>query len=70
LSEVPPEIDWFANIRNRNTRRAYESDFRRFTGIALPAEFRVVTRAHVITWRDDPARRALEGATVRYRPVA
>jgi integrase/recombinase XerD len=22
LAEVPPEIEWFANIRNRSTRRA------------------------------------------------
>jgi len=22
LSDVPPEIEWFANIRNRSTRRA------------------------------------------------
>jgi integrase/recombinase XerD len=24
-----------------------------FTGIVRPAEFRTVTRAHVIAWRDD-----------------
>jgi integrase/recombinase XerD len=28
-------------------------DFVRFTGIARPEEFRTVTRAHVIAWRDD-----------------
>jgi integrase/recombinase XerD len=40
---VPPEIEWFANIRNRSTRRAYENairDFMRFTGINRPEEFR------------------------------
>ena len=60
LADVPPEIEWFANIRNRSTRRAYENaigDFMRFTGIARPDEFRTVTRAHVIAWRDDLARR-------------
>jgi hypothetical protein len=54
LSAVPPEVEWFANIRNRSTRRAYETaiqDFMGFTGIARPEEFRAVTRAHVIAWR-------------------
>jgi integrase/recombinase XerD len=52
LSVVPPEIEWFANIRNPSTRR-YENaihDFMRFTGIVRPEEFRTVTRAHVIAW--------------------
>jgi len=26
LAEVPPEIEWFANLTNANTRRAYEQD--------------------------------------------
>ncbi len=59
LADVPPEIEWFANIRNLNTRRAYEnaiSDFMRFAGIVRPDEFRTVTRAHVIAWRDGLAR--------------
>jgi hypothetical protein len=36
LADVPPEVEWFANITNRSTRRAYENaskDFMRFTGI-------------------------------------
>ena len=73
LADVPPEIEWFANIRNRSTRRAYEAairDFMRFTGIARPEEFRTVTRAHVIAWRDDLASRELGGATVRHRLAA
>jgi integrase/recombinase XerD len=73
LAEVPPEIEWFANIRNRSTRRAYENairDFMQFTGIARPEEFRTVTRAHVIAWRDDLARRGLGGATIRHRHAA
>ena len=32
-----------------------------FTGIIRPEEFRTVTRAHVIAWRDDLARRELGG---------
>ena len=54
LAEVPPEIEWFANITNPRTRRAYELDVRsfvRFLGIRQPGEFRQVTRAHVIAWR-------------------
>jgi integrase/recombinase XerD len=60
LAAVPPEIEWFANIGNASTKRAYENaiqDFMRFTGIARPEEFRTVTRAHVIAWRDDLVRR-------------
>jgi integrase/recombinase XerD len=73
LADVPPEIEWFANIRNPSTRRAYEhaiQDFMQFTGIARPEEFRTVTRAHVIAWRDDLAGRELGGATVRHRLAA
>jgi integrase/recombinase XerD len=73
LADVPPEVEWFANIRNRSTRRAYENaigDFMRFTGIARPDEFRTVTRAHVIAWRDDVAGRELGGATIRHRLAA
>ncbi|MFL5265493.1 MAG: tyrosine-type recombinase/integrase, partial [Stellaceae bacterium] len=73
LAAVPPEVEWFANIRNASTRRAYENaiqDFMSFTGIGRPEEFRAVTRAHVIAWRDDLARRKLGGATVRHRLAA
>ena len=70
LAAVPPEMEWFANLGNKATRRAYQNalqDFMRFAGIAKPEEFRVVTRAHVIAWRDDLARRALSATTVRHR---
>src|SRR5436305_12658277 len=63
LAAVPPEVEWFANIRNASTRRAYENaiqDFMGFTGIGRPEEFRAVTRAHVIAWRElDGVRREL-----------
>jgi integrase/recombinase XerD len=39
----------------------------RFTGIARPEDFRIVTRAHIIAWRDELARRGLGGATIRHR---
>src|ERR1700722_2503837 len=56
LADVPPEVEWFANLTNAHTRRAYQNavkDFMRFVGIIRPEEFRTVTRAHVIAWRDD-----------------
>ena len=73
LAVVPPEIEWFANLGNKSTRRAYENalqDFIQFTGIVRPAEFRAVTRAHVIAWRDELGRRALSGMTIRHRLAA
>ena len=73
LAEMPPEIEWFANLTNPSTKRAYEKaigDFMRFAGIARPEQFRIVTRAHVIAWRDDLARRQLDGSTVRHRLAA
>ena len=59
LADVPPEVEWFANLNNQATRRAYENalqDFMRFTGIARPEEFRSINRAHVIAWCDDLVR--------------
>jgi integrase/recombinase XerD len=70
MADVPPEIEWFANLGNKATRRAYETalkDFMRFTGIEQPEEFRTVTRAHVIAWRDELAGRALSATTIRHR---
>src|SRR5580698_9710669 len=73
LADVPPEVEWFANIRNTSTRRAYKhaiKDFMLFAGIKLPEEFRAVTRAHVIAWRDDLGDRILSGTTIRHRLAA
>jgi len=70
LADVPPEMEWFANLGNAATRRAYQTalqDFMRFAGIELPEEFRTVTRAHVIAWRDELSRRALSATTIRHR---
>jgi site-specific recombinase XerD len=68
LRSVPPEIEWFANIENKNTKRAYQNDlksFMAFVGIEKAEEFRTVTRAHVIAWRKELERKALAPATVR-----
>lgn len=61
---MPPATEWFANIDNLNTRRAYRNDLREFmtfAGISSPGELRLVTRAHVLAWRKDLERR-------QYRP--
>jgi site-specific recombinase XerD len=68
LSEVPPEVEWFANIENENTRRAYQTDVREFmafAGIRHPGEFRLVKRSHLISWRKQLEVRALEAPTIR-----
>jgi integrase/recombinase XerD len=68
LSEVPPELEWFANLPNDKTRRAYQldiTDFSAFVGIHRPEEFRLITRAHVIAWRKDFERRQLSPSTIR-----
>jgi integrase/recombinase XerD len=73
LADVPPEIEWFANIQNANTRRAYQidlRDFRRFVGIHAPSEFRRITRSHVIAWRMQMEKDALASATIRRRLAA
>jgi integrase/recombinase XerD len=79
LADIPPEAEWFKNLRNAHTRRAYENaikDFMRFTGIRRPEEFRDVTRAHVIAWRDELGERisadgeTLSGTTIRHRMAA
>jgi integrase/recombinase XerD len=70
LADVPPQMEWFANLGNQATRRAYETalkDFIRFAGIEQPEEFRTVTRAHVIAWRDELVHRELSATTVRHR---
>jgi integrase/recombinase XerD len=73
LADVPPEVEWFRNLDNAQTERAYKNaigDFMRFAGILRPQDFRIVTRAHVIEWRDDLVKRELGGSTVRHRLAA
>lgn len=68
LADVPPELEWFANITNPRTRRAYRTDvreFNRFVGISEPTELRQVTRAHIIAYRKDLESRELAPATIR-----
>ena len=73
LSAVPLEAEWFANIDNPRTRRAYRIDiheFMWFLGISLPEDFRIVTRAHVLAWRKDLEARELSGTTIRRKLAA
>lgn len=68
LADVPPEIEWLANIANEKTRRFYKSDvaeFISFTGLKDSAALRTVARSHVIAWRKDLKDRALGPATIR-----
>jgi site-specific recombinase XerD len=73
LAEVPPEIEWFANIDNSQTRRAYQNDLRgfmQFTGIHQPEDFRIVTRSHVLAWRKTLEEEQLSGASIRRKRAA
>lgn len=79
LANMPPEAEWFKNIRSPSTKRAYKHairDFMLFAGIKRPEEFRKVTRAHVIAWRVELGERvlhngrALGGTTIRHRLAA
>ena len=73
LADVPPEIEWFANLTNANTRRAYQqdlADFMAFAGLLQPAQFRDVTRAHVIAWREQLVRQGLANDTIRRKLAA
>ncbi len=73
LAQVPPATEWFANIDNPNTRRAYRNDlaeFMRLVGISAPEELRLVTRAHALAWRKDLEHRKLAGSTIRRKLAA
>jgi site-specific recombinase XerD len=68
LADVPAEVEWFANIDNAQTRRAYQADlkeFMAFVGIQDALQFRTVVRAHVLAWRKDLEARRLAGASIR-----
>ena len=73
LASVPAAVEWFANIDNPRTRRAYQGDledFCGFVGLTTADEFRAVTRAHVLAWRAQLEQRGLAGATIRRKLAA
>ena len=62
LADVPPEMEWLANITNAKTRRAYKVDvaeFMTFSGLTETKALRAVARSHVIAWRKDMESRKL-----------
>ncbi|KPX30777.1 Orf28, partial [Pseudomonas amygdali pv. eriobotryae] len=73
LAAVPSAVEWFANLDNPRTRRAYQNDltdFSSFVGLASADDFRQVTRSHVLAWRADLEQRGLAGATIRLKLAA
>ena len=57
LSEIPVELEWYANLDNENTKRTYKNtlrDFMQFTGICKPEEF-----------RNEPKKRDLSESIIR-----
>ncbi len=68
LADVPPELEWLANITNPKTRRAYKNDgreFSAFAGLRSSSDLRTITRAHVIAWRKDLEKRGLAPSSIR-----
>ena len=73
LSTVPAAVEWFANLDNPRTRRAYQGDiqdFCQFVGLHTPEQFRDVTRAHVLAWRSALEDKGLSGASIRRKLAA
>jgi integrase/recombinase XerD len=67
------QLEWFANLDNPRTRRAYRLDVRDFTafaGVERPEEMRQVTRAHLIAWRKDLERRGLAPSSIQRKLAA
>lgn len=68
LAAIPPEVEWFANIDNAKTRRAYKidlNDFMAFVGLDKVEDLRSITRAHVLAWRSELENRSLTKSTIR-----
>ena len=73
LAAIPPELEWFANLTNVNTWRAYQQDikdFMAYAGVRQPEQFREITRAHVIAWRQQLTRQGLANDTIRRKLAA
>jgi integrase/recombinase XerD len=73
LADIPPEIEWFANLDNTNTKKAYEHDVKEFLAFATvttPTQLRQVSRAHVIAWRKQLENRGCGDATIRRKLAA
>ena len=56
FSDIPPELEWLANITNPKTSRAYKVDvaeFLAFSGFSEINSLRNVARSHVIARRKE-----------------
>jgi integrase/recombinase XerD len=73
LAEIPPALEWVANLPNPHTRRAYLQDLAdcmAFAGLQRPEHFREVTRAHVIAWLDQLVGQGLAHDSIRHKLAA
>lgn len=73
LKDIPPEVEWFANLDNEKTRRAYKidlNDFMAFVGLDQIEDLRSITRAHVLAWRTELETRSLAKSTIRRKLAA
>lgn len=73
LEEVPPHIEWLANIANLRTRRAYRADLDDFLttiGAASAVDLGRVRRGHVLHWRRTLEDRGLSASTIRRKLAA
>lgn len=60
-------------LKQQSNTSVYENalkDFMNFTGIQNPEEFRIITRYHIIAWRDDLLNRSLSSMSIRHRLAA
>lgn len=67
LAKVPAATEWFANLDNPRTRKAYQgdmSDFCQFIGLTGPEQFREATRTQMLARRVALEGRTLSGATI------
>lgn len=73
LRDMPPEAEWFTNLDNAKTRRAYKidlNDFMSFVGLDQIEDLRLITRAHVLAWRAELENRSLAKSTIRRKLAA
>lgn len=73
LKDIPPEVEWFANLDNEKTRRAYKidlNDFMAFVGLDQIEDLRSIARAHVLAWRTELETRSLAKSTIRRKLAA
>jgi site-specific recombinase XerD len=73
LSAIPPEAEWFTNLRNCHTRENYQRDIRQFIAFAGPGtaeQLRPGHLPHVLAWRDHLQGRGLAKDTIRRKLAA